>query len=154
MLALLRAIFRGRRVGLLRLKRASAPIALDCIGGACGLCCSAFGGGVVVTPSEAALLPLSALKSAGGGIVLTSRTDGSCSLLSDKQCTDYSHRPRGCQEYPWYRLGNELYYDVGCPGITARRDERPDPAALADAEEYFPVSAPIRWVIVGLLKRW
>lgn len=154
MIAMVRAIIRGRRLGLLRLKRAAGPVALDCVGGACGLCCSAFGGGVVVTASEASILPLTALRNSGGGIVLASRDNGSCSLLDNKQCTEYSQRPRGCREYPWYRFRDELYYDAGCPGITASRDERPNPSALAHGEDYFPVIAPIRWLILGLLKRW
>lgn len=154
MIALVRAIVRGRKLGLLRLRPARGPVALNCIGEDCGRCCKAFGGGVVVTASEADVLPLDVVRRTRGGIVLASRADGSCSLLSKTRCIEYGSRPRGCREYPWYRVRDELYYDAGCPGITADRDDRPDAATLSPVEDYFPVSRPIRGFILAILKRW
>jgi Fe-S-cluster containining protein len=151
---ILRAIVKGRRAGLLRLRKAVGPIALDCRGGECGRCCQVLGGGVVISKAESVTLPLSAVTKSARGLILKSAPDGSCGLLQHKACSQYKNRPRGCREYPWYRIEGVLYYDAGCPGLTGARDERPDPATLAEARNYFLMSRPLQRAILLLLRIW
>ena len=137
MVRLLQIIFHARRSGLLRLRKADKPIRLDCIGGACGLCCEVLGAGVAVSDDEAKHLGESSLMRLGNQIVL--RSNGySCALLKDKACTCYDKRPHGCHEYPWYRIEGQLYYDAGCPGMKFDRDERPSVDTITPFERYLP----------------
>ena len=119
------------------MRKAEAPARLDCIGGACGLCCEVLGGGVVVTEEEAAEIGESSLIRSGKNIDLKS-TGNVCSLLKDKACSCYAVRPQGCREYPWYNIDGQLYYDAGCPGMKFDHDERPAIHSLKSFEHYLP----------------
>lgn len=146
-------ILRARSYGLLRLRPASKATRLDCVGGKCGLCCVALGGGVIVTGDESRQLPNHSIKRFGEIIVIRSVV-GTCCLLKDKLCTVYEHRPRGCHEYPWYNVNGQLYYDKGCPGIRFDKDNRPDVAEISPVSKYFPTQ---RWVwkpLLRLLRLW
>lgn len=137
MFRLLQIIFHARAKGLLRLRRADKSIRLDCIGGACGLCCEVLGAGVVVNEKEAEQLGDDAVSRSDKFIVL--RSEGySCALLKNKACSCYDKRPQGCSEYPWYRIDGQLYYDSGCPGIKFDRDERPSIDTITPFDLYLP----------------
>lgn len=138
MFRLLQIIFHARTKGLLRLRKADKAVRLDCIGGECGLCCEVLGAGVVVSEKEAEQLGDDAVSRSDKFIVL--RSEGySCALLKNKTCSCYMNRPQGCREYPWYRIGGQLYYDSGCPGIKFDRDERPSVDTITPFERYLPV---------------
>jgi Fe-S-cluster containining protein len=154
-LALLSAVLRGRWNGLLRLRPATQPVGFECLREACGLCCSCFGGGVVVNGAEARALPIHSVKVTRGGTVLRAESNGRCALLSaNLSCTAYDVRPQGCREYPWYRVSGELYFDSGCPGMRFDRDDRPKVAELRAVEGYLTVAAPLRRAILALFRVW
>lgn len=134
---LIRIIFYARKKGLLHLRKADAPIRLDCIGGECGLCCDVLGGGVVVTEEDALKIGEPSLVRSGKSIKLKSN-GFACALLKDKACSCYSARPQGCREYPWYRIDGQLYYDSGCPGMKHDRDERPAVYSIKPFDNYLP----------------
>lgn len=149
MKALLSAIYRARRKGLLRLKAASNPIRLQCLGSDCGLCCEVTGGGVVVDPSARKVIPSRLVEEHSDGSTVLKSCGGVCAALVDKKCSIYDLRPSGCREYPWYNVDGDLYYDAGCPGMLFDRDERPRPQTLTPIQQYF--SAP-NWI--GKLIFW
>lgn len=153
MSALFGAIWRSRRAGLLRLRKADRPTRLDCIGGQCGLCCQVTGGDVIVTAREEAGLPPGATERRGKVIVLKS-TGGSCDQLVDRACRCYGARPSGCHEYPWYAIGGQLYVDSGCPGVHHRSDGRPPLSSLSPIEGFLPTSRWLRHCLVLLFRLW
>lgn len=136
-MGLVKAIWRTRKAGLLRLRPAVGTLSFQCLGASCSLCCKVTGGGVVATQTgcgRAALMPSS------GGV---------CSMLSAGRCTIHASRPQGCREYPWYNVDGSLYFDSGCPGVRSKGDQRPDVLTIAPFESYFALPA---W-LQGLLKR-
>lgn len=137
MFRLLQIIFHARKKGLLRIRKADRPVRLECIGGACGLCCEVLGAGVVVIEEEARHLGESAVVRSGHHIAL--RSNGySCALLKNKACTCYDKRPQGCHEYPWYSIDGQLYFDAGCPGMKFDRDGRPPVDTITPFTRYLP----------------
>lgn len=147
------SLLRSRQSGLLRLRPADLPMRLDCKAGACGLCCRTMGGGVVVSQAEISALPANSLRLCGAKIVLNSSC-GTCSLLSNNVCTSYQARPRGCQDYPWYRIGDDLYYDRGCPGMKFDRDERPKLEKIVEIKNYLPARRWTWWLLLFTLRLW
>ncbi|MBL7994979.1 YkgJ family cysteine cluster protein [bacterium] len=134
---LVRIILHARKKGLLHLRKANAPIRLECIGGECGLCCEVLGGGVVVTEEESVKLGEPSIVRSGRDIKL--KSDGfACALLKDKACSCYAVRPQGCHEYPWYQIDGQLFYDAGCPGMKTDKDERPAAHTIKPFNSYLP----------------
>jgi len=147
------SIISSRKAGLLRLRRASSPIRLRCIGGECGLCCSVMGA-TSVTFEESKDLPQGAVISQNGQLQLKC-AGKECTLLKDGFCSVYEYRPRGCREYPWYNINGELYYDSGCPGIRQDRDEHPDPKNLRPTIEYLdPLPGLLKRTLLLLFRWW
>ncbi len=148
-------IRRARRRGLLRLQKADRPMRLDCPGGECGLCCEILGERVVVSSEEGMAIGEERLVRQGADVFLRSER-GVCSCLLEKSCSIYDRRPQGCREYPWYRIDDELFVDVGCPGIRTDRDERPEVAAIRPVQFYlagipnFLRSCVLRWLRRGV----
>ncbi len=133
---LIRSVRHARRHGLLRLRPVRGPVRLVCKGGECGLCCATMGNSVVVLPDEIQILGPDRVQRHGASTVLKSR-EHACAFLSDRSCSIYDTRPRGCREYPWYRIEGKLYVDTGCPGIMADHEGRPDASTLQDIDTYF-----------------
>ena len=134
-MSLILSILRVRFAGLLRLRPANRPMRLECLGASCGLCCKVMGGEVVVTDAEAQAIENFLLKKKSG--VFTLKANGcSCALLVDGMCSRYDARPKGCKDYPWYSIGESLYYDSGCPGMHDDEDGRPDVSAIRGLETY------------------
>lgn len=150
---LIRAIIRARRSGLLRLRKASKPVRLSCIGGECGLCCRVMGEEIVVTPSDLTRLPSDVTERAGRITVLRS-DDGVCSQLIENKCSCYNVRPTGCREYPWYSINGNLFFDRGCPGILYDQDERPNVSNLTPIETFIPIHKTLRKLLIILFKVW
>lgn len=153
MITLIRSILRARSFGLLRLRPATKPMRLECIGGKCGLCCMVMGGGIVVTSEEADGLP-SGSTERKGRVIFLKNVEGTCCLLKGKMCKCYEQRPSGCREYPWYNVDEKLYYDRGCPGIKFDSDERPDVASIAMVDKYFPTYKWIRHFLITIFLHW
>lgn len=147
------AIWRSRCAGLLRLRRADIPIFLECLGGECGLCCSVMGGDVVIQENELQQLPSGSLRARGDVIVLKS-TSGRCTLLKNNRCSYYEGRPRGCREYPWYKINGEVYYDRGCPGMSTGHDGRPAVGDLSPIEVYLSVAPIVQRTLVWIFTHW
>jgi Fe-S-cluster containining protein len=137
MFRLFQIIIHARKKGLLRLRKADHPVRLDCIGGACGLCCEVLGAGVVVIEEEAVKVGERSVVRFGKEIKLKSN-GFACALLKDKACSCYAERPQGCREYPWYRMDEQLYYDSGCPGMKHDHDERPAVHTIKPFDNYLP----------------
>jgi Fe-S-cluster containining protein len=113
-----------------------------------------MGGDVVVATDEAPPLKEHLVRISRTTMAL--RGNGSsCSLLVRGVCSKYNARPRGCRDYPWYNIGNVLYYDAGCPGIKFDRDERPDISAITDIEAYYQIlHTPLRSAFIKLMTLW
>ena len=126
---------------------------LQCLGSACGRCCSVMGGGVAVRGPEAAQLQPSAIRHCGASSLLRDN-NGACALLKNNVCSYYKARPRGCQEYPWYNIAGQLYYDKGCPGIRFDYDDRPIVGAITSAERYFQCSKWVRLLLLFIFRLW
>ena len=153
MIKLFWTICRARQSGLLRLKKATEPTSVECLGGECGLCCSVMGGDVVVTPDELTHLPPNTTERIGDVIILKS-TAGVCNQLLDKKCSCYGVRPTGCREYPWYSIGGELFFDSGCPGIRHDLDERPNIRSISSIERFLPTNRIARSLLILLFRVW
>ena len=148
---LIRTIYRVRRAGLSRLRKATIPTRLECIGGECGLCCEVMGDAVVVDGDEATKIGTEWIVFAESTPVLRSE-EGACCFLKKRLCLIYSKRPRGCQEYPWYNIDGILYYDAGCPGIKHDRDERPGLNDITPLKAYFQgLPKVVLWVVKKIL---
>lgn len=132
---LIRAVYKARRNGLLRLRPATGPTRLDCLREAWARCCLNLGS-PAVTEEEAQHIDAAAVVRTAAGCFIRARGTACC-LLKDGLCSIYAHRPRGCIEYPWYNIGGRLYYDQGCPGIRHDRDERPNAADIGPFENFF-----------------
>lgn len=140
--------------GLLRLRAATGPVRLECLGAECGKCCKLMGGEVVVTPSEAA--PLSEHLVKITRTTSTIRGNGcTCVLLVNGLCSKYDYRPKGCRDYPWYNIDGKLYYDAGCPGIKHDYDDRPNVSEISSIEVYYGIlPKPLRAVVIKLMRAW
>lgn len=148
------AILRARRAGLVRLRAADRPMRIECLGAACGLCCSVMGGGVVVQDHhDANRLPSTALGKCRTGSVLSSN-EGACTFYKSGMCSVYQQRPRGCREYPWYNIDGRLYYDKGCPGVRFDTEGRPPVWTIAAVEKYFPFSGWVQRLLKLILRVW
>ena len=155
---LLRSILRARKVGLLRLRPAHSSDSLRCLREECPRhCCWAFDT-VVVDQEDLKTLPRKGVRTRGL-LQLRQRpypspTCSACYFLERGSCTIYSKRPSACREYPWYRFGDKLFVDRGCPGISEdSAGERPDPTTLQDASRYFSeIPFPLRRIVLWALK--
>jgi Fe-S-cluster containining protein len=140
--------------GLLRLRPATAPVRLECLGAECGKCCNLMGGEVVVTPSEAPLLSKHLVQISQSTSVIEGN-GCTCSLLVNGLCSKYDSRPKGCREYPWYNVNGALYYDAGCPGIKYDYDDRPKISTITSIENYYGIlPKTIRRVVIKLMNVW
>lgn len=141
-LILIKAVFKARRNGLLRLTAADKPVRLDCLADKCALCCKTLGS-PVVTEQEAENLDCTSIVKTKHGMFIKSK--GSvCSLLKEGLCSCYPNRPKGCREYPWYNIDGQLYYDIGCPGIKYDKDQRPAVNDIQPFENFFlPTPGPV-----------
>jgi len=80
----------------------------------------------------------------------------SCLEFSNGLCKIYSERPISCQEYPWYRFSDLLFYDSLCPGITDEPiGDRPDVYEILDSGRYFAylpnlIRKPVVWLLTHL----
>ena len=147
------AIGRSRQSGLLRLREATIPTRLECDAGSCGLCCSVMGSDITLEADDVEVIPPSALVKLGTEVVL--KCNGSmCSSLENGSCTIYRSRPRSCREYPWYRFGDKLYFDAGCPGIRHDTDERPKIVDIKDAERFFGGRKLLTKLALAIFKLW
>lgn len=146
-------IIHARCAGLLRLRPASTPIRLECLGDRCAKCCSTMGGGVVVSSDESPQLTRFVRQDHGNGAVLKANR-ASCVLLVNGHCARYLDRPRGCREYPWYRIDDALYFDSGCPGMMRGADGRPNVQTLSPIDKYLPANSGLRRVLIWLFKHW
>ena len=154
MLSALKAIIRARGAGLLRLRIANKPMRVECLGGACGICCSVMGGGVVLQDkTEADQFATGEVRRCGTRSLLK-EDSGACVLLENKLCSRYNFRPRGCKEYPYYNVSGRLYYDKGCPGIKFDVDGRPRVEMVSVVEKYLPISRGAQRWLVLLFRCW
>jgi Fe-S-cluster containining protein len=145
-LILIKAVFKARRNGLLRLSPATEQIRLDCLMDKCAKCCMTLGS-PVVTEKEAEKIDDQFISKSEKGMFIKSKSS-CCCLLRDGLCSVYMDRPRGCREYPFYNIGGVLYYDAGCPGMKKDKDERPDVRKIQPFENFFPKSpACLMWLI-------
>lgn len=142
-LSVLTAVARARWAGLLRIRPADAPLAFNCLGKECGLCCEVTGGAVVTEKSPRC-----------GRAKILGAVGGRCNALSNGQCAIYASRPRGCREYPWYNVGGRLHYDIGCPGVSPSGDDRPDASTIAAIESYYLLPRWLRAIAIWLILRW
>jgi len=142
-LRVLRAILRGRRAGLLRLRPATPETKFECLKADCARCCRVFGEGIVANDlggiSEPSVLP------SCGGV---------CAFLENGLCSIYDTRPRGCSEYPWYNVDGRLYYDSGCPGFATGESDPPQIGSIQKIEKYFPLPTMLQSLIIRLIKVW
>lgn len=153
MWTLLRAIFRARRAGLLRLRPATGPIRVECPPGQCGLCCQVMEG---VTVRDEERRPDSPLKVIQNGSAATlGWTKNGCVHLVQKSCSVYQDRPAACREYPWYRVGPALFVDMGCPGVRHDGDERPEVHRIVPVQSYLSGLPPLlRSLSVWVFTHW
>jgi Fe-S-cluster containining protein len=80
---------------------------------------------------------------------------GICTHLVSGNCAVYNERPTGCRDYPWYRVGDDLFVDSGCPGVSAGHDNRPSTDSIKSLEEYFEVfPAWLSRIFVWLFCKW
>lgn len=154
-------VIRGRMHGLLRLRPARPSMVLQCLGQECGKCCRALGRSVLVESGEILAVGSGSVVARGDTVYV--RSDGTaCCLLRNEVCGLYPKRPRGCREYPWYRIGASFFYDKGCPGIRFGMDSgpdgedgRPDVDGLRDIHAYFEaLPRPVTRGLIALLTRW
>lgn len=153
MIKIVATAWYARRIGLLRLRRADVPLRLDCPGGICGLCCSVPGIEAVLTEEEAVAIPGNLKKHAAAGWAMRGCPTG-CVALSNRRCSVYMHRPKGCREYPFYNVDGVLYVDTGCPGVKNDGDGRPKVAELARFESYFPGPRWLQQILLFIFRRW
>ncbi len=145
-ITLIKAIFKAKTNGLLRLVSASQATRLDCLADKCAKCCKTLGT-PVTTPQEAEKIGFDSIEKCQKSMFIKSNKCV-CSLLKDNLCSIYLVRPRGCREYPWYNVDSRLYFDSGCPGIKHDIDERPDADSIQPFENFFPLTPkPILWVV-------
>lgn len=137
---LLAKIVKLRRRGFLRLRPATSPVRLDCLQGACPNSCCKSLGPPQVSLVEAELIGRHLVETDRHGMSLKNGACGCCQLGADGLCQAYQSRPKACSDYPWYNINGRLYFDAGCPGIRADRDERPDVNSVRD----------FGWYLVGL----
>lgn len=148
MLRLLKKILNARTHGLLRLRPAGQPLALNCLRELCPRPCCKLLGPPSLLGDEANVFPEQLIDKTGDNVRLTSCQSGGCVLFKAGNCQRYSHRPQGCHEYPWYRLGDELYYDAGCPGVVEGVEGRPQVSGIREFSTYLSsVSRSFRWLI-------
>lgn len=147
-------LLRARKAGLLRLRAAQKPIRFECLGARCRRCCSVMGGGIILrSEGEANLLPAESVECVDRTWRIKDER-GVCTLLKGGRCVCYQSRPKGCQEYPWYNISGNLYYDRGCPGMKTDGDNRPDIAGIAPIETYLPLRKWILGLCVLLMRQW
>lgn len=154
MLSFLIKVIKVRYNGLLRLREADRPARLKCLKDECSKCCTLMGGEVTVTDKEARNIPQKLLTLKHSNYVIKSNCD-SCALLKKGKCGYYKLRPKSCRDYPWYNIGNTLYYDSGCPGIQFDIDERPNVSTISPIESYFGfLPIIVQRVLLFLIKCW
>jgi Fe-S-cluster containining protein len=152
--ALLSAILRARKKGLLRLRPVRAPMRFECLREECGLCCKYLTVSYL-TPVERISLPILTKES---GECEESRVPcvssaAVCPLYSEG-CTIHEDRPAACREYPWYNWNGRLYYDSGCPGLQRGNGDTPEPNSITSIHKYLPIARPIRELLLRVLRIW
>ena len=153
---LCKSVIIARLHGLLRLRPATSPVRLDCLGAECGLCCKVFGGSITLSEREEnRLVQIGAAALDVQGAVVLGHKGSCCSHLQGNLCTIYMDRPRSCQEYPWYSINGSLYFDKGCPGIKNDIDGRPEPSALIPFEVYIrALPRTLQVIVTWLIRNW
>lgn len=153
MLSIIRSIIFARRHGLLRLRKASSNVALECIGGQCGLCCSVMGKTILVDSQDEDRIPAEEIITKNDLKFL--RSNGQvCACLENRACRIYNVRPKGCREYPWYNINGVLYYDKGCPGIKLVSGSQPEVENMQSIVKYLPFGKVLQKGIILLFKIW
>lgn len=139
---LLVSIAKVRHSGLLKLRKAQENTSFQCLKDECPRSCCWVFDMVQLEKNEIIHIPANKIK-IGKVYYLTQKkyptpTGMACSAYANGICSIYSARPKSCQEYPWYRFNDLLFYDSLCPGIV---DEpigtKPDVLDLLDSERYF-----------------
>ena len=152
---LLLKIIEIRFKGLLRLRPATTPLRLDCLGVACGLCCQIMGGEVAVFDDDDVDPVQRYLVKRRGGTQTIKGNGCVCTLYEDGLCSRHSNRPKSCREYPWYNVGGVLFYDTGCPGMRLDRDERPNVTDIRPIGQYLDeLPRYLRGPVVFILSLW
>lgn len=150
---LLRAILRARCAGLLRLRPVVGPTRVECPPGKCGLCCQVMEGVTVRSDEVRSQSPLKIIQT--GSTATLAWTKNGCFHLAERSCSVYQDRPAACKDYPWYRVGQMLYVDTGCPGIRHDGDERPEPGAIVPVHFYLSGLPPsLQAFALWVLSRW
>lgn len=156
---LLQSIIRTRKLGLLRLKEDNSNHHFECLKDNCSKnCCWAFDM-VQIEDYEMHSFP-NLNRSINGTNYLKTKnyncpSSEACALLVEGTCSKYNDRPASCREYPWYKFGEKIFVDIGCPGVSVSNSANsPAPNSIIDSERYF-LSFPriVRYPLLWLLTK-
>lgn len=157
---LLLSILRARHRGLLRIRKTQSNTLFQCLKDKCPRSCCWVFDMIQLEPNELTSIQSNKIK-IGKVHYLTQKeypcpTGKACFEYSNGFCEIYSARPKSCQEYPWYRYNDLLYFDSLCPGITDEPSgSKPQVFELLDSGRYFShlpilIRKPLLWLITHI----